>query len=617
MIARTASHLFAVAVILAAWTGSAESEWLPNGTPVTDAPGPQYLRAAISDGAGGLYVVWFDTGSWFGRRLLGDGEPAPGWPATGTPVPSGQVTSDQQGGLLFCRVEGESVYVARRGPDGLSPAGWPVQGVGVARLLGTPLSGLSMTADQTGGAYVAWDHTECIPIPGGPCYLTLSMARIDGNGAVAWVEAVGSLLQTGGLQESQQLVSTPAGSVFVMSYSGLRLVNSSGGVQWHLLWGWEGNDVHPGLPVGDGVGGILLVLRHYSDQSIRAIRFTSSGTVAPGWSPSGNVVSTVGLTSGVDSDGSQGVLVTWYDPNTQQSVIQRVNGSGQIAPGWPAAGTPAGSPPGAAIVLAGDGTGGAYFAWSYGPGVFARRIDGDGALDDRCDEIPVSTAPGVQHQPMILSDGAGGAFLVWEDDRVSANERDVYASRVTCDASTATTLSLFEAREVDDVVEVRWRFAEPASDVHLERGSSTAGPWIAVDVEPGLDGETRVARDPSTTAGQTYFYRLVVRDRNGGLQAFGPLMVARSAAPTTSLELLGPNPGSGSFPVAFQLSERTQVRLTVHDLQGRQVAELVNGIHDAGEHQAVWRAGGAPAGIYFLRYQASQRRSIHRVAIVR
>jgi len=45
--------------------------------------------------------------------------------------------------------------------------------------------------------------------------------------------------------------------------------------------------------------------------------------------------------------------------------------------------------------------------------------------------LPLQAGPGQQDSPAILSDGSGGAFLVWHDDRSGAGNFDIYAQHVT------------------------------------------------------------------------------------------------------------------------------------------------------------------------------------------
>ncbi|MBE0644181.1 MAG: HYR domain-containing protein [Bacteroidetes bacterium] len=59
-----------------------------------------------------------------------------------------------------------------------------------------------------------------------------------------------------------------------------------------------------------------------------------------------------------------------------------------------------------------------------------------------------------------------------------------------------------------------------------------------------------------------------------------------------------PNPFNPTTTIRFTLPEAATVRLTVHDLFGREVAKLVEGMRGAGLHEVLFDAGDLPSGTY-------------------
>ncbi|MBU1652772.1 T9SS type A sorting domain-containing protein [bacterium] len=85
-----------------------------------------------------------------------------------------------------------------------------------------------------------------------------------------------------------------------------------------------------------------------------------------------------------------------------------------------------------------------------------------------------------------------------------------------------------------------------------------------------------------------------------------------SAAPQLQLDpahgiefTLGPNPFNPTTAISYQLSAVSRVSLKVYDVQGREVAELVNGWREAGSHQVTFDGSDLASGIYFCRLEAS------------
>ncbi len=62
-----------------------------------------------------------------------------------------------------------------------------------------------------------------------------------------------------------------------------------------------------------------------------------------------------------------------------------------------------------------------------------------------------------------------------------------------------------------------------------------------------------------------------------------------------------PNPFNPTTAISYQLSAASFVKLTVHDVSGRKVADLVNGSHEAGVHEVTFDASNLASGIYLYR----------------
>ncbi len=73
---------------------------------------------------------------------------------------------------------------------------------------------------------------------------------------------------------------------------------------------------------------------------------------------------------------------------------------------------------------------------------------------------------------------------------------------------------------------------------------------------------------------------------------------------TFSLEAPYPNPFNPITAISYQLPALSFVNLTVHDVSGRQVAELVNGWMGAGVHEVNFEASGLASGIYIYHIEA-------------
>ncbi|MEZ4388819.1 MAG: T9SS type A sorting domain-containing protein [Candidatus Krumholzibacteriia bacterium] len=65
-----------------------------------------------------------------------------------------------------------------------------------------------------------------------------------------------------------------------------------------------------------------------------------------------------------------------------------------------------------------------------------------------------------------------------------------------------------------------------------------------------------------------------------------------------------PNPFNPATEIAFALERSGPVRLTVYDVRGRQVAQLVDRTLSAGRHAVTWQPDGLASGLYVYRLEA-------------
>ena len=180
--------------------------------------------------------------------------------------------------------------------------------------------------------------------------------------------------------------------------------------------------------VSDGAGGAIVAWQDHRTGyfDIYAQRVDSAGAVK--WSLDGVAVCSAlnqQWSPVLAPDGAGGAVVAWYDGRDLGYHIyaQRVDSTG--VPRWNAGGvavcTAAGFRQPTEAVS--DGAGGAILAWSdYRSGVavaYAQRVDSTGTVKWTPDGVLICNAPaGDQRFPQLVPDGAGGAIIVWDDDRL-------------------------------------------------------------------------------------------------------------------------------------------------------------------------------------------------------
>ena len=92
-----------------------------------------------------------------------------------------------------------------------------------------------------------------------------------------------------------------------------------------------------------------------------------------------------------------------------------------------------------------DGAGGAIVAWgdsrNGASDIYAQRISITGEVLWTANGVPVAVAVNSQDTPMLVSDGAGGAIVVWSDTRDNTYEANIYAQRLTPEGAPLWTVN--------------------------------------------------------------------------------------------------------------------------------------------------------------------------------
>jgi len=234
---------------------------------------------------------------------------------------------------------------------------------------------------------------------------------------------------------------------------------------------------------------------------------------------------------------------------------------------------------------------------------------------------------------------SGWAFTSWGGDTVATGN----PLALTIVASRAL------AAAFADVAPPAVRALAPAGGAVLVVGGTATLAWTAIDNAAVARVDLLLSRDgaggtfdsiatavPNTgsidwlvagPATEAAFLEVVARDSAGNVAADvsdSSFAIRASTGvdggPVTAVELatIQPNPLRGAGRVAFALPRASQVRLSVLDVQGREVAVLAEGVYEAGRHQAGWEAAGRVGpGLYFVRLSAAGRSLVRRIVVTR
>jgi hypothetical protein len=78
-----------------------------------------------------------------------------------------------------------------------------------------------------------------------------------------------------------------------------------------------------------------------------------------------------------------------------------------------------------------------------------------------------------------------------------------------------------------------------------------------------------------------------------------------------------PNPFNPSTTIVFTLTEKSKVNVSVFNLLGEKIDELVNAELPAGFHELKWNADSKASGIYLYKIQAGKFSSVKKMSLIR
>jgi len=78
-----------------------------------------------------------------------------------------------------------------------------------------------------------------------------------------------------------------------------------------------------------------------------------------------------------------------------------------------------------------------------------------------------------------------------------------------------------------------------------------------------------------------------------------------------------PNPFNATTTISYSLSSTGYVTLSVHNVLGQKVADLVEGALAAGVHHVAWNAADQASGIYFVRLEAGSRIATQKIVLLK
>lgn len=183
-------------------------------------------------------------------------------------------------------------------------------------------------------------------------------------------------------------------------------------------------------------------------------------------------------------------------------------------------------------------------------------------------------------------------------------------------------LTTFTANVVENNVSLIWETATEVNNYGFDvERKEELGNWNKVAFIEGHGNSNSPKyysyNDKSVSTSGKYFYRLKQVDIDGSFEYSDQVEVNFGAPNDFSLNQNYPNPFNPTTSIQFSIPSESRVRLSVFNVIGEEVAEIVNNNLSAGIHTVEFNASNLNSGIYFYKIEASNFIEIRKMMLVK
>jgi hypothetical protein len=181
------------------------------------------------------------------------------------------------------------------------------------------------------------------------------------------------------------------------------------------------------------------------------------------------------------------------------------------------------------------------------------------------------------------------------------------------------------AGATEDAIELSWEDPVDEDFQYFNVYRSTEQGFDPSQTEPLAQVTKPSYEDMEAQEGETYYYKVSATDFNKNESDYS----AEVNATITDVKVEGgipdeyalkqnyPNPFNPSTIIKYQLPEASNVKITVFDITGKEIATLVDKQMNAGYHYTVWNAHNISTGIYFYRMQTDNFVKVQKMILMK
>lgn len=188
--------------------------------------------------------------------------------------------------------------------------------------------------------------------------------------------------------------------------------------------------------------------------------------------------------------------------------------------------------------------------------------------------------------------------------------------------SVPVELTSFSASVTGSSVELIWTTATEVNNKGFEIEKNYAGDWTTVAFVDGKGTTSEVNNynftDEVVNYEGTLEYRLRQIDFDGTVSYSETISVEVTSIPSEfNLAQNYPNPFNPTTNITFAIPENGNVKLSVYNMLGEEIAVLLNGYREAGNYEVTFNANELNSGIYLYKIEAGNFVNIKKMILVK
>jgi hypothetical protein len=594
--------------------------------PVCNFSGSQTNVQMVADGTGGTIAVWEDTRNSstdiYAQRISATGTLL--WPVSGVPLCTAafnqlkpKIVTDGAGGAVIAWIDDRDgagagnydIYAQRINANGAVQ--WGADGLPVCTASGIQ-NNQQLLADNS-GAMIVWSDGR-----GGSANADIYAQRLNQVGTPLWTIDGVAVCTASSLQNIPQIISDGGAGSAIIVWEDWRNFSQSDIYAQKISNGstsWTFNGVlicsEPNLAhqyntkmVADGSGGAIICWEDKrnagTNTDLYAQRVNTSGITQ--WTSNGLAICTasgIQFTHQLIADAAGGAIIAWEDRRTGRDIYtQRINAAG--AAQWAVNGI--------AVCNTGDiqeepqlvarVAGGAIFIWtdsrnSAQQDIYAQGVDAAGTALWVGNGIPVANESHAQFAAQLLTDGANGAIIAWQDLRTTL-DYDIYSSKLSATGALPLQLISFDAVNNKNDVLLTWQTENEINFSHFEIEFSADGityTKLATIKAKNSTEKNQYSYTHLSPVDNVLFYRLKQVDINAN---FYYSRIAKLSREKRLQAVLYPNPAVNFIQIKnIRANEVQQIEIT--GIDGKTVMQyMVN-------NEMHFSVSNLKSGIYLLK----------------